>query len=207
MTLWCHRPHVIPNQLQKCIESFHELNIIYGSWDIDSLNFSKAKRLVLFVVALAVMVGCNKHRFITKIRYIGQNAYKCFWWSFIWFEEQEATLRYATEQPSSLDCNYVREMSEGLKIEFILCKGDLTMRAKVKKIKSFIDHKRMTSQISVSNTTLSCRLLLLSPCFFHPFMLKNINFCANGIPSMSSSPQRSSSQSNIVWLKSFHSIV
>lgn len=62
------------------------------------------------------------------------------------------TLRYATEQPSSLGCNYVREISEGLKIEFISCKGDLTMRAQVEKKEenSFIDHKRMTSQISIS---------------------------------------------------------
>lgn len=45
------------------------------------------------------------------------------------------TLRYATEQPSSLGCNYVREISEGLKIEFISCKGDLTMRAQVEKKK------------------------------------------------------------------------
>ena len=45
------------------------------------------------------------------------------------------TLRYAIEQPSSLGCNCVREMSEGFKIEFILCKGDLTMRAKVEKKK------------------------------------------------------------------------
>ena len=31
-------------------------------------------------------------------------------------------LRYETEQPSSLGCNYVREMSEGLSREFISCK-------------------------------------------------------------------------------------
>ena len=64
------------------------------------------------------------------------------------------TLRYAIEQPSSLGCNCVREMSEGFKIEFILCKGDLTMRAKVekRKRKNLIHHKRMTSQFSISYT-------------------------------------------------------
>ena len=78
------------------------------------------------------------------------------------------TLRYAIEQPSSLGCNYVREMNEGFKIEFILHKGDLTMRAKVgkkKKKNSLIDHKRMTSQINISYTALSCRLLLLRASF------------------------------------------
>ena len=111
------------------------------------------------------------------------------------------TLRYATEQPSSLGCNYVREMSEGFKIEFILCKGDLTMRAKVERKKnSLIDHKRMTSQISISHTALSCRLLLLSSCFFHSFMIKNVDSCANRIPSMSP-PHRSSSQLNIVRVR------
>ena len=82
VTLWCRRTHVIPGQWQKCIESFHELNIIYVSV-IDSLNLSKAERSVSFVGGMAVMVGCNKHNRLIEKRSIGQNANKLVWWSFI----------------------------------------------------------------------------------------------------------------------------
>ena len=42
----------------------------------------------------------------------GQEAVKFF-----------AGVRYATEQPTSLGCNYVRETSEELYVEFIFCEG------------------------------------------------------------------------------------
>lgn len=40
-------------------------------------------------------------------------------------------VRYATEQSTSLGCNYVRGTSEDLYIEYIFGKGGLAMRAKV----------------------------------------------------------------------------
>ena len=40
-------------------------------------------------------------------------------------------VRYATEQSTSLGCNYVKETSEDLYIEYIFDEGGLAMRAKV----------------------------------------------------------------------------
>ena len=42
-----------------------------------------------------------------------------------------AGVRYATEQSTSIGCNYVRGTSEDLYIEYIFRKGGLAMRAKV----------------------------------------------------------------------------
>ena len=67
---------MIPDQWQKCIELFHELNIINVS-AIDSLNLSKAERSVSFVGRVAVMVG--KHSRLIEKRSIGQNANKLVW--------------------------------------------------------------------------------------------------------------------------------
>ena len=67
---------MIPDQWQKCIESFHELNIIYVSV-IDSLNLSKAERSVSFVGGMAVMVG--EHSRLIEKRSIGQKANKLVW--------------------------------------------------------------------------------------------------------------------------------
>ena len=84
------------------------------------MNLSKAKQSASFVGALAVMVGCNKHRFITKIMYIAKMHINVFCEASFGFRGRKlvncfgVTLRYETEQPSSLGCNYVREMSEGL---------------------------------------------------------------------------------------------
>ena len=59
---WLFGPdgHVIPCQLQKCIESFHELNMLYGSRGIDSLNLSKTKWSVSFVGVVTVMAFCKR---------------------------------------------------------------------------------------------------------------------------------------------------
>ena len=90
-----------------------------------------------------------------------------------------AGVRYATEQSTSIGCNYVRGTSEDLYIEYIFGKCGLAMRVKVgtetqcakkvweslkdlgitprlhqlggKKKKFLVDHKRMTSHISSSH--------------------------------------------------------
>ena len=51
--LWVPLVQMIPRQLQKWAESFHELKAPCGSLDIESLNLSRANFSVSFANALA----------------------------------------------------------------------------------------------------------------------------------------------------------
>jgi hypothetical protein len=58
---------VIPCQLQKWMEAFHEPKIPWGSL-VDSLNLSEAIRSVSLLGALAAVLGCKYSRFVEKRR-------------------------------------------------------------------------------------------------------------------------------------------
>ena len=88
---WCCESYK-KTSIGNWIESFHELNIPYGSLVMDSLNLSKATQLVSFDGMAKGVAGCKHSRVVVKSkitwRCVEHNAGILGFWNFIGLDKQ-----------------------------------------------------------------------------------------------------------------------